>query len=301
MWQLTAGVELIIVLPCFVQVKPALPALAHLIHSNDEEVLTDACWALSFLSYGTNEKIQAVIEGGVCRRLVDVSEDHFAFHLLSEVFLFMICLPDLILKSCGLNRHPSPSVLIPALHTVGNIVMGDDARTQCIIEHQALPCLFNLLANNFEKSIKEEACWTVSNITAGNKEQIQAVIEANIIAPLVHLLKSAEFDVKKVAARAISKAVCGGTPEQIKFLVSQGCLKPLCDVLKFNCPDPRTVTVCLEGLENISKVAEADKNMGGTGDVNLYAQMIDDAEGLEKIENLQCHDNAEISEKSENS
>lgn len=45
------------------------------------------------------------------------------------------------------------------------------------------------------------------------------------------------------------------------------------------------------------KVGEAEKNLGGTGDVNLYAQMIDDAEGLEKIENLQSHDNNEIYEK----
>lgn len=54
------------------QVKPALPALARLIHSNDEEVLTDACWALSYLSDGTNDKIQAVIEAGVCPRLVEL-------------------------------------------------------------------------------------------------------------------------------------------------------------------------------------------------------------------------------------
>lgn len=77
--------------------------------------------------------------------------------------------------------------------------------------------------------------------------------------------------------------------------MSQGCIKPLCDLLA--CPDPRVVTVCLEGLENILKVGEAEKNMGTTGGINLYAQMIDDAEGLEKIENLQSHDNTEIYEK----
>ncbi|WKA03541.1 hypothetical protein VitviT2T_021644 [Vitis vinifera] len=42
--------------------KPALPAFGRLIHSNDEDVLTDACWALSYLSDGTNDKVQAVIE-----------------------------------------------------------------------------------------------------------------------------------------------------------------------------------------------------------------------------------------------
>ena len=61
--------------------------------------------------------------------------------------------------------------------------------------------------------------------------------------------------------------------------------------------DPRTITVCLEGLENILRVGEAEKNMGNTGDANLYAQLVDDAEGLEKIEKLQSHDNNEIYEK----
>ncbi|XP_004487798.1 importin subunit alpha-2 [Cicer arietinum] len=251
--------------PPFEQVRPALPALERLVFSNDEEVLTDACWALSYLSDGTNDKIQAVIEAGVCGRLVQ------------------------------LLLHPSPSVLIPALRTVGNIVTGDDLQTQAIINHGSLPCLLSLLTHNHKKSIKKEACWTISNITAGNKEQIQAVIEAGLIAPLVNLLQNAEFDIKKEAAWAISNATSGGTHEQIKYLVSQGCIKPLCDLLV--CPDPRIVTVCLEGLENILKVGEAEKSFGNTGDVNLYAQMIDDAEGLEKIENLQSHDNNEIYEK----
>lgn len=52
--------------------SPALPALARLIFSNDDEVLTDACWALSYLSDGTNDKIQAVIESGACERLVQL-------------------------------------------------------------------------------------------------------------------------------------------------------------------------------------------------------------------------------------
>lgn len=153
------------------------------------------------------------------------------------------------------------------------------------------------------------------------------MITAGIIGPLVHLLQTAEFDIKKEAAWAISNATSGGSHDQIKYvfircysdymqklhlyfeffrcwccmycvnryLVSEGCIKPLCDLLL--CPDPRIVTVCLEGLENILKVGETDKNLGASGEGNVYAQMIDEAEGLEKIENLQSHDNNEIYEK----
>lgn len=52
--------------------KPALLVLERLVHSNDEAVLTDACWALSNLSDGSNEKIQSVIEAGVVPRLVEL-------------------------------------------------------------------------------------------------------------------------------------------------------------------------------------------------------------------------------------
>ena len=54
----------------FDQLKDALPALARLLQSNkDIEVLLDACWALSYLTDGLKDQIQAVIDTGVCQRL----------------------------------------------------------------------------------------------------------------------------------------------------------------------------------------------------------------------------------------
>lgn len=248
--------------PAWQMVSGALPILAQLIFSNDDEVLADACWALSYLSDGPNEKIQAVLDTGICARIVE------------------------------LMGHPPASVQTPALRTAGNIVTGDDNQTQQVINCNALPRLLALL-NSPKKGIRKEACWTISNITAGTREQIQAVIEANIIPPLVHLLATAEFDIKKEAAWSISNATSGGSPEQIKYLVSQGCIKPLCDLL--TCNDARLVTVALEGIENVLKAGEHEAQQQSV--TNPYTPFVDEAEGLDKLEQLQTHNNEEVYKK----
>eukprot|EP01024_Parvocaulis_polyphysoides_P068105 TRINITY_DN8252_c0_g4_i2.p1 TRINITY_DN8252_c0_g4~~TRINITY_DN8252_c0_g4_i2.p1 ORF type:complete len:601 (-),score=72.78 TRINITY_DN8252_c0_g4_i2:293-1936(-) len=254
--------------PNFEVTKQALPTLARLIHSKDEEVLTDACWALSYLSDGPNDRIQEVIQSGVCRRLVE------------------------------LLMHNSPQVLVPALRTVGNIVTGDDHQTQVVINCGALGCILHLFNTSHKKSIKKEACWTVSNITAGTKEQIQAVIDSGIIAPLIDLLTNADFDIKKEAAWSISNATSGGKPEQIEFLVQQGCIKPFCDLL--NCHDSRIISVALEGLKNILATGEYRRKQGGPDARNPFVQLVEDADGISKIEDLQNHESEDIYDKAVN-
>ena len=243
--------------------------LTKLIYSLDDEILIDACWAISYLSDGSNDKIQAVIESGVCRRLVD------------------------------LLMHPSTSVQTPALRSVGNIVTGDDLQTQVVITSGSLPALLSLLSSP-KDGIRKEACWTISNITAGSPQQIQAVIEANIVPPLINILQNADFKTKKEACWAISNATSGGLqePSQIRYLVSQGCIKPLCDLVQMM--DNKIIQVALDGRDNILKVGEMDKQAQGPGGVNQYAIFVEEAGGMVTIHNLQQHDNLEIYKKAFN-
>ncbi|KAI7883137.1 ARM repeat-containing protein [Lichtheimia hyalospora FSU 10163] len=254
--------------PDWPKVMPALPVLAKLIYSTDEEVLIDACWAISYLSDGPNDRIQAVIESGVCRRLVE------------------------------LLMHPTTSVQTPALRSVGNIVTGDDLQTQVVINCGVLPALLSLLSSS-KDAIRKEACWTISNITAGNVAQIQAVIDSNIVPVLVHILATADLKTRKEACWAIVNATSGGLnkPEQIQYIVSQGCIKPLCDVL--TTMDNKIIQVALDGLENILKVGELERPNDADG-LNRYAMYIEECGGLEIIHHMQAHENNDIYNKAYN-
>jgi hypothetical protein len=50
--------------PAFNLVEKILPKLSSLLFSSDKEILKEACWAFSYITAGSNEKKDAVIEAG---------------------------------------------------------------------------------------------------------------------------------------------------------------------------------------------------------------------------------------------
>jgi importin subunit alpha-1 len=246
--------------PNLASIEPGLGLLSNLIHSQDNEIITDALWALSYVSDGPNERIEKVIEAGVCKRLVE------------------------------LLGHQNSLVVTPALRTVGNIVTGDDRQTQIVIQSGVLPKLLHLLYHP-RRNIRKETCWTISNITAGSKEQIQMVIENGLIPKIIETIDTAgEYDVRKEAAWAISNATSGGTHEQIDALVQAGAIKPICDLLSVN--DSKLINICLEALDHILAVGKLAHESLPHLTENPYLRLVEEADGLGKIEALQ-HDTSD--------
>jgi len=244
--------------PRMEMVRPLLPRLAALIHAEDKEVLTDALWALSYLSDGEEERLHTFLESGCISRVVQ------------------------------LLRHPLPEVVTPALRTVGNIVTGDDAMTQTVLNEGALPLIAQLLTHG-RQGIRKEACWLVSNVCAGTQSQIEAVIHANIVPLLIHHITKSEHEVAREACWALSNATTGGSSAQIFRLVKDGVLEPFKHVLG-HLRNPQVQTVATEGLENILK-HKPPHEFGQPPD--LYRQYMEQAEIPQAMDELLRAHNAD--------
>jgi hypothetical protein len=233
----------------------------------DEEALTDSLWAVSYLSDGDEERISAVLEAGVVIKLVN--------SLL----------------------QPSNKLKLPALRAIGNIVTSTDAHTQAVVNAGALSILGNLVALSGRKQERKEACWAISNIAAGTAEQLSMVIQTGVLLPVTQALLHGEFEVKKEACWVICNAVHGSSNEQALFIAEQyKVVEPMVAMLAVE--DARMVGITLDCFENLLKAGAAHAAKGG-GE-NKVLVWLDEAGGVDKLEDLQEHKNEEVYKKAVN-
>lgn len=242
---------------------PAIPVIASLIMNNtDQETVVDAMWAASYISDGNDERIQAVVDQGVIPALVQ-----------------------------HLNSGKSP-LIVPALRTLGNVVSGSDAQTQVVIAANVLPALVPLLANA-KKNIRKETCWMLSNIAAGSNDQIDLLFTTpDLLSGILHQLSaSAEWDVRREAVWAVSNIATAGRQHHVVSLVEHGVVGPLCELL--NVHEVKILMIAMEALEAILKL---DTSATYGGHVS-YAQLVDEAGGVDHLELLQEHENTGVYER----
>jgi len=245
--------------PDFSYILPCVPILIGLLSYPDPQVISNACWALSYLTDGSNEKIQIIIEAGT----------------LNE-----------ILKYLEVDEN---TILIPALRVVGNIVSGNDIQTKYALDHGVLQYLPRLL-NHKRISVVKDAAWLLSNVMAGSIEQIQAAIDHNLLPLLGNTLQRGDIKVQKEAAWAINNLFSGGSIDQKSCLFNLGILEPYCGLLLSQ--DVRLVEIVLEGLNQLLEKAKSDDTQGE------ICMLIEEVSGLDHLEALQNHSSQKIYEMS---
>lgn len=236
-----------------IDVTMLLPTVRRMLHMDDAEILTFACWTLSHFCDGPAYHIAAVIysETSIARPTSQMSPDDGLVPRLVELLL-----------------HPSPKVAKPALRTIGNIVCADctDQQdmygntlpavdfTEIILECRAVPCLRQLVEHH-NREIQKEACWTLSNIAAGTASQIQAVIDSGAIPPLVEIVNNdlTDKEVRSEACWVVLNATSCGNDEQISILIQEGCVSVLGVLLT----EANMVMMALEGIERVLQTEEA--------------------------------------------
>jgi len=242
-------------------IQGCLEPLYRLLHLEDDEILGDACWAISYITDGEDSRIDAVVQAGLVPRLVK------------------------------LMRSGSNAIVTPALRAVGNIVTGSAEQTQNALDVGALRAIRDIMEEVTERNMLKECCWAVSNVTAGTSEQIQAVLVSGLCPILLDLMKEGEFEIRKEVTWTITNAISGGNDEQVKYLMKEGFLDALTALLASH--DVKVVTLCLEALERALKIGDDLMNKSGS-EGNAYAMALESNGGLDCLEDLQNHANKKI-------
>ncbi|KAH8370424.1 hypothetical protein KR093_003411, partial [Drosophila rubida] len=186
-------------------------------------------------------------------------------------------------KVVSLLESHSLAVLLACVNAVGNIVNGNDEQTQCVLDCNALT-YFPALLLHPNMQLRRESLWFLSNITAGTESQVQEVLDSGLMSLIIESMWNGDFQTQREAAWTIANACNRGTAQQVIDIINDRVIPPLCNLLPSH--DSALVRTVLEALKNML-------DMSAPNELEV-AIMIEECGGLEKIEQLQNHENGEI-------
>ncbi|KAL0491877.1 importin subunit alpha [Acrasis kona] len=180
-------------------IQELLPTLSDILNNTTHfEIIKASCKLLTYLSSGTPEQAQCLIESGAITKLLDMSElgSEIACKALSD-----------ILFSCSGQQ----------------------------LDHVINDCkLFQRSAIILSEHKNSSLCFAISNIVLDHHVYIQNIIESGIIDVLYELFND---DARRCAIITMCIIISYSNHGQVRYLVESGCIESLCMFLfdDFDC------------------------------------------------------------------
>ncbi len=229
------------------------------IKTEDEELINDCLWGLSYASETDNIKlVDFLIKERLCEYLYNLS--------------------------IGAREN----IIIPIIRITGNLSSNDDAKVDKLIDQG---CLNFLGKSIFHKNsqIRKESLWAISNII-GNDSQINKIFAVNIIPNIFYSVKDPDYEVMTEAIWVIGNLINTSNLENCVKLIDANVLDPIIYLLS-NYMDSYTLILT---LNTIDKLFEHGKYTRHVHEYNPFVKLFVEKGGLESIERLQAHKSEKI-------
>lgn len=259
-WALTNLVRMHTTPPDWSYLAPLVPVISYLMRQSDMEIVSDACWSLSYILTNTEQAVQPVVDS---------------------------TLPAQLLRA--VETGP-PVVQVPALRAAGKITMGTAEQTNSLLRHGALGVLRKVLAEG-QPEARREACWLLSNVTAGTQPQIAQVVSSGVLPLVIAAMQSEDLKTRIEACWATSNLITSRycLPQFAGYLFQLGYVPPVCSML--HSLDNDIILMALEAIEGLLRFDDPD--------TRSYAVAVEQAGGASSINECQSFQNPAISQKAE--
>jgi len=249
-------------LPADSLVERAIALSPYLLSSAHTGIVSNCCWMLAYMTdLGTPKWLELVMNLGIAPRLIDLTQSH---------------------KDCE---------RIPALRTVGNVLVGEDRYVQTLLSLGILDKLM-IMVSNRKREIRKEAIWCCSNIAGGSKDQEKAIILHSGFSLLVTNMSDQDQEIRKEAVFCIANLAKSPDSESLSRLLAYNVLEALVQVLRI--PEPETLLVALEAISRMLRAAGVSSATKAANEVSLR---FEEMGGITVLESLQRHHNILIYEK----
>lgn len=265
-----------------------LPIVEKLIYYNDQEIVSDCFWCLSYIADASSELIDLIQRSIILTRCYDLMNS-YSLKLQNK---------DHDVRMAKIALHS----ICPIIRLLGNIVTGNEKQTDYVVNGgflNFLPNIFYKFQSSKLPKIRKEICWLISNVTAGTSFQIQTIFETGIFSIILDSVSSYELFVRREAGYALLNLLnfCSKNPHYLQVLQENKLVPALQSFLGSFTTSPDVQAIVLDCISFALEAGEALKRK--TGSTATIDEMTE-SKLIDEIEELQDSKSAVVSQKAYN-